>query len=155
MKKIAAAIISVGLLLALAGCAWKVPEKVSVKSNADYSFSLGTYENELGNDMDMASMLGSSTNANVAKYDYFPGRIDKNTQHYLLAVKILDATLVEEDNIDTEFPSDSYTISSSAITTSNTIEMGFNPSTIIGSISDALGSNVNGKISFNYVPVYL
>ena len=160
MKKIAAAIISVGLLLALAGCAWKVPEKVSVKSNADYSFSLGTYENELGNDMDMASMLGSSTNTNVAKYDYFPGRIDKNTQHYLLTVKVLDATLVAENAIDSTYGSnDTMTlgtnIATTAITTSATIQTGFNPSTIIGSIADALGSNVNGKISFNYVPVYL
>ena len=159
MKKIAAAIISVGLLLALVGCAWKVPDKVSLKSNADYSISLGNYENELGDDMDMTSMLGSSTSSAVSKYDYFPGRIDKNTQHYLLAVKVLDATLVAENFIDSTFTSDTLTIgsgiSSSAITTSATVQMGFNPSTIIESIADALGSEVNGKIAFNTVPVYL
>ena len=47
MKKIARAIISMGVVLAFAGCSWEVPQNVSVKTKADYNFSLGNYEKEL------------------------------------------------------------------------------------------------------------
>jgi hypothetical protein len=43
MRKIAAAIVSISLVLALTSCHWEIPENVSVKSNADYNFSLGSF----------------------------------------------------------------------------------------------------------------
>ena len=37
MKKLAYAIIFVGLVMTFAACSWQIPEKVSVKSNAEYN----------------------------------------------------------------------------------------------------------------------
>ena len=44
MKKIAGAIISIGLSLSFLGCSWEMPENISVKTNAKYEFSLGNYK---------------------------------------------------------------------------------------------------------------
>ena len=91
MKKIAGAIISIGLILALSGCHWEIPETISVKSDAEYNFSLGTFEKELDNDMSLSSMTGDAgkDKEGINTYDYFPGKLDKNTQHFLMEVEAM------------------------------------------------------------------
>lgn len=160
MKKIAKAIISMGVVLAFAGCSWQIPQTVAVKTEADYSFSLGNFTNDLDESMDKDSMLGNSDGvANVAKYDYFPGKIDKNTQHYLLDLKVLDATVVSSDTATGEFGSTTTVNTDVPISTlqnsSATVGLDFNPSTILTDMASSMGNDLEGKIKFASVPMYL
>ena len=117
MKKIAGAMISIGLVLALSGCHWEIPETISVKSDAEYNFSLGTFEKEFENDMDIGSMMGGAgeNNSKIATLDYFPGKLDKNTQHFLLQVECLDAEILSATDVPTvvaSAPTDEISITS-------------------------------------------
>lgn len=169
MKKIARAIISMGVVLAFAGCSWEVPQNVSVKTKADYNFSLGTFTKELDNNMDLTSMLGQTGEGNdsIATYDYFPGKEDKNTQHFLLEVKILDQKLLSTvpdaaaldllfsngDEIDITGLS-TFGVPLTAIP-ANAVSLDFNPATMLAGMKEALGEDLAGKISFASIPMYL
>ena len=163
MKRIAFAIVSISFVLAFTGCAWKVPEKISVKTKADYNFSLGNYEKDLGEEMSMSSMMGDTGNGNeaIATFDYFPGKEDKNTQHYLLKVEILRAELISASAAEAAFTAANAT--SLEIGNGLTITpppagktgLDFNPSTILSGMAESLGSGVGGKIAFSEVPLYL
>ena len=166
MKKIARAIISMGVVLAFAGCSWEVPQNVSVKTKADYNFSLGTFTKELDNNMDLTSMLGQTGEGNdsIATYDYFPGKEDKNTQHFLLEVKILDQqllqTIPDATVLDYLFSTnDTITISDLGIPLTaipaNAVSLDFNPATMLAGMKEALGEEMAGKISFASIPMYL
>lgn len=173
MKKIARAIISMGVVLAFAGCSWEVPQSVSVKTQADYNFSIGTFEKELDNSMDMSSMMGDAGEGNdkIQTLDYFPGKLDKNTQHYLLEVKVLEAQLLAADSIpDAETLNTIFASSDTVDLTSlaslpvpvtletipaNAVSTGFNPATMLSGMKEALGEDMSGKISFASVPMYL
>ena len=153
MKKIAKAIISMGVVLAFAGCSWQIPQTVSVKTNADYSFALGSYEQELDNEMDSDSMLGDFGSAPVVAYDYFPGKKDKNTQHFVIEMKVLDANLAGSQSI----PASGTVNFSSYLTSplSETVGLEFNPSTVLTEMKNTLGGDLDGKIEYAAVPMYL
>ena len=162
MKKIARAIISMGVVLAFAGCSWEVPQSVSVKTQADYNFSIGTFEKELDNSMDMSSMMGDAGEGNdkIQTLDYFPGKLDKNTQHYLLQMEVLTVTLVEKDDVNSVF-GDNPSINGNILptvalpTTESVVGLDFNPATMLSGMKEALGEDMSGKISFASVPMYL
>lgn len=168
MKRIARAIISMGVVLTLASCSWEVPQTVSVKTNADYSFSLGTFEKELDNDMNLNSMMGNTGEGNqdIRTFDYFPGKLDKNTQHFLLEVKILDQALINpvpdatalnaafgtDTTIDLSNPPAGITLAAIPAGAKN---LDFNPSTMLSGMKEALGEDLAGKISYASVPMYI
>lgn len=168
MKKIAKAIISMGVVMAFAGCSWQIPQNVAVKTEADYNFSLGNFTNDLDESMDKDSMLGNSDGvANVAKYDYFPGKIDKNTQHYLLDLTVLDATVVSSSTATTAFSSttgiynggdsgnETVSVAIDPQYKNKTVGLDFNPSTILVDMASSMGNDLEGKIKFATVPMYL
>lgn len=168
MKKIAKAIVSMGVVLAFAGCSWQIPQTVSVKTNADYSFSLGNFTNDLGDSMDTSSMMGDAGegNSDIQTLDYFPGKIDNNTQHYLLEVKIKEqnllATIPTESQLDYFFDTSdtvalSTFISSYPLTpiTDSAVNLDFNPSTMLSELKESFGEDIAGKIAFTSVPMYL
>lgn len=167
MKKIARAMISIGVLLAFTGCAWKVPETISLKSDADYSFSLGTFEKELDSKMDIQSMMGNagSGNQDINFFDYYPGKSDANTQHFLLQAKACEIDFADViPNLQTFIDNlkllpDDATLDLSKLP-SYTIPLesqgiDFNPSSMLSGIKDAIGSDLADKISFEKVPLYL
>lgn len=173
MRKIAAAIISISLVLALTSCSWQIPEKVSVKSNADYNFSLGTFEKELDSGMNLSSMMGDTgkDNSDIKTFDYWPGKKDSKTQHFLLQVKVY------EIDLDSVIPNLSTTIAAIPVADDAEIDFStnpllssivngfnvpvsttgleFNPSSMLSGMKEALGSDVAGLISFSDIPLYL
>ena len=168
MKRIAGAIISVGLVLALAGCTWRVPETVSIKTDAEYNFSLGTFEKELDSELDMSSMIGNagSGSEELQFFDYFPEKADSKTQHFMIQVKLSEVDLaalisgwdaavaaVPGDEIDLSDPAFSAVTSYSVPL--ETKGIGFNPSTLLNGMKDSIGSDMDGKIEFDSVPLYL
>ncbi len=168
MKRIARAIISMGVVLTLASCSWEVPQTVSVKTNADYSFALGTFEKELDNDMNLNSMMGDTGvgKDDIHTYDYFPGKLDKNTQHFLLEIKLFDEALINpvpnEDALNAAFGLNA-TIDLSSLPTglslasmpSGAENLDFNPSVMLEAMKDALSDDIAGKIAYSSVPLYL
>lgn len=166
MKNIARAIISMGVVLAFAACSWEIPQNVSVRTNADYNFALGTFEKELDSNMDLTSMLGETGEGNesIATYDYFPGKKDKNVQHFLLEVKVLDqpllSTVPPAAALDMLFDGkDTITIRDLGIPLSavpeDAISLDFNPATMLEGMKKALGEDLAGKIEFTSIPMYL
>lgn len=167
MKKMAFAVISISLMSFFTACAWKVPENVSVKTKAEYNFSLGTFEKELESDMDIVSMLGDTGKDNDAinTYDYFPGKEDKNVQHFLLDIEVVNKTgddaLIKAADAESAFTlanADELTVGSGLSIgdiTGDPVKLEFNPSVMMNALKDALGSEVAGKISFESVPMYL
>lgn len=164
MKKIALAIISVGLVLALAGCTWRIPQTVSVKTDAEYEFSLGTFEKDLNSELDIQSMLGSSgSGSEIEIYDYFPGKTDSKTQQIMLKIKVL------EDDLKTDIPNitglqaalDSLDDDASVNLQDFTINidpgkkaLDFNPASILSGM-DSINPGLSGNINFSSVPLYL
>lgn len=164
MKRIAGAIISVGLVLALAGCTWRIPQTVSVKTDAEYEFSLGTFEKDLNSELDIQSMLGSSgSGSEIEIYDYFPGKTDSKTQQIMLKIKVL------EDDLKTDIPNitglqaalDSLDDDASVNLQDFTINidpdkkaLDFNPASILSGM-DSINAGLSGNINFSSVPLYL
>lgn len=166
MKKIACAIFSIGVVLGFISCNWQIPETVSVKTNAEYNFSIGTFQKDLSESMNLSSMMGGDSGSgtgDIKKYDYFPGQSDKNTQHFLLEVKVKEFELLaaqSEDAANAAFH-DASSISLDSLTGAMT-SLGsgnkcleFNPSEILSGMKSALGEEMADKISFASVPVYL
>ena len=164
MKKIAVAIISIGVLLAFNACAWRVPEKISVKTDANYEFSLGTFEKELESDMDISKMTGDAgkDNAKINVYDYFPGKQEKNTQHFLLEVEVLKVDFMDGADAEAAFTTagvDELTIGSGLTVSAvpdDEVGLELNPATILAGVKTALGPDMADKLEFaGPVPLYM
>ena len=166
MRKVLKLSILISLTLALSGCSWEIPERVFVKTNASYNFSIGNIEQSLDSSMDLNSIL-SSDKEGLTLYDYYPGKANKKLQQFVMTVKVYERDF-------TDMVSDNSTLSSYLANTSDTQinlaslpagvsplaatgkqELDFNPSEILKSIKEALGNDVAGKVEFASVPVYL
>ena len=162
MKKIALAILSIGLIMVFAGCNWQVPEKVSVQTNAKYCFSLGTFEKNLDEALALDSLMGDTgKDEGVNTFDYFPGQEDKKTQHFLVEVKLWEGTILPAlesailDAIPTEdLKSSEIPGGASFLDVNDVMKVNFNPATIMDSFKEALGSDLADKITFYKVPMY-
>ena len=165
MKKIAKAIVFVGCVMFFAACSWQIPEKVSVKSNADYNFSLGTFEKSFDDQMNLQSMMGNAGNNNqdINTFDYFPGKRDKTTQHFLIQAKVYEMDLatvipgltayinaLQTDSFDLSYFGSYFNIGP------ETKGLEFNPSSLLNGLKDAIGTDLADKITFNSaIPMYV
>lgn len=167
MRKVLKLSILVSLTFAFLGCSWEVPERVFVKTNASYNFSIGNIEQSLDSTIDFNSIL-SSDKEGLTLYDYYPGKANKKIQQFVMTVKIYEggltdivsdasglatflATVPEDGSIDLE----NDLPSGVTIGVADSIEMDFNPSEILNSMKEALGNDVAGKVEFASVPVFL
>lgn len=81
-------------LVSLVGCKWNVPQKVTVKSNAEYNFTVGKVSKNLSDSVDLSKTLSDSLSTNNAKiYDYYPNELDSAVQKYLMEMPIKDIEL--------------------------------------------------------------
>ena len=84
MKKFAGIIGGIALMLCVSGCSWQMPEKVSVKTQAEYNFSLGNFEKDFSEELSVNKLLKDVELPNNGKiYDYWPDKKDK-TQRFLM-----------------------------------------------------------------------
>ena len=166
MKKIAVIAVCAVLAFSFTGCNWEVPEKISVKTNAEYNFALGNLEQDLNEDLNLTELIGENEASNdiVTKYDYFPGKANKNVQHFLAEVKVCDFEILPAADVDTVFGSEIDMPISTLLTalsidssTSFNEELGldFSPNDILESLSDVMKTDVIGKINFSEIPMYL
>ena len=88
MKKIAGILICIAIAFSFAGCSWQIPQKVSVKTNADYNFSLGNFEKDFSSELNVSRMIGDLQLPNNGKvYDYWPEK-KGDTQSFLMYMPI-------------------------------------------------------------------
>jgi len=79
-------------VLGITACNFQVPEKISVKTNADYNFNVGTISKSFEDTISFTDVLSDDKigieNAHV--YDYFPGEADANVQQYLFKLPLME-----------------------------------------------------------------
>lgn len=169
MRKIARLIICLCITLFVISCSWEKPEKISVRTNASYNFSIGKLEKSLDELIDIKSIL-SSDNEQLSVYDYFPGKSDTKVQQFLLTVKVFDlplkdveigggqvlstclsaipdGTMLNLENLS------AYGVPALEVTGKQ--ELDFNPSEILDSMKETLGDDFSNKVTFASIPVYL
>lgn len=165
MRKVLKLSILISLILALSGCSWEIPERVFVKTNASYNFSIGNIEQSLDSSMDLNSIL-SSDKEGLTLYDYYPGKANKKLQQFVMTVKVYERDFT--DMVSGNSALSSYLASTSdtqinlaslpagvSLAAAGRQELDFNPSEILNSMKEALGNDVAGKVEFASVPVYL
>lgn len=154
MKKRMSILACIGMILLITSCSWEIPQSVSVRTNANYNFAIGTVEKSLDETIDLKSHLPSGA------YDYFPGQRNDKLQQFMMAVQVYDQSLSSVVNASSitgydSLPADaSLPVSNLAVPTSQ-IALDFNPSSITDTIKNSLGNDFADKITFNSVPVYL
>lgn len=158
MKKIAGAIISIGLSLSFLGCSWEVPQNISVKTNAKYEFSLGNYKKafeEDGEKLDLSTIMGTEGDGETIKvFEYFPGRKNKNLQQYIMDVKFPKSEIeLTESTLNSIPENGSFTLDSQNI--EGKMNLGFNPGKIREAIGNALGNDVGNNIELKSIPMYI
>lgn len=105
------------LTFIVAGCSWRLPEKITLKQNAVYKFSAGSLEPDLGEDFDFHKIIkemvssGNSDNA-MAFYDYNPGGKSKS-QQFMLRMPIAEVSIdfndfLENSGINSSFKDFSF-----------------------------------------------
>ena len=75
MKNIKLFVMAAAVLL-IVSCSWKIPESVSVKTNAEYNFTIGTFSEKLSKYLSVDTlteqMESSSSDVSFYVYDYYP-----------------------------------------------------------------------------------
>lgn len=75
MKNIKLFVMAVAVLL-IVSCSWKIPESVSVKTNAEYNFTIGTFSEKLSKYLSVDTLTeqieSSSSDVSFNVYDYYP-----------------------------------------------------------------------------------
>lgn len=79
------------LALLVTACSFQIPEKISVKSKAEYSFSLGDFKSDIPELKFNADDIFKDVNIQGARfYDYYPNKQDSNTQKFLIKIPLLE-----------------------------------------------------------------
>lgn len=75
MKNIKLFVMAAAVLL-IVSCSWKIPESVSVKTNAEYNFTIGTFSEKLSKYLSVDTLTeqieSSSSDVSFNVYDYYP-----------------------------------------------------------------------------------
>ena len=73
MKNIKLFVMAVAVLL-IVSCSWKIPESVSVKTDAEYNFTIGTFSEKLSKYLSVDTLTeqieSSSSDVSFDVYDY-------------------------------------------------------------------------------------
>ncbi len=143
MKRTVAGIAAI--LLLFSACNFSIPEKVSVKTNANYNYSIGNISQDFSETFQAKKLFGNlETDANKI-YDYFPGQEDAKLQQYLLTIKIPDVDL-SQYTIPAGIPVD---------LTIPPVTVDFDISSIFASIDDVLGAAFATNAKFCEIPLYI
>ena len=143
MKRTVAGIAAI--LLLFSACNFSIPEKVSVKTNANYNYSIGNISQDFSETFQAKKLFGNlETDANKI-YDYFPGQEDAKLQQYLLTIKIPNVDLPQY-TIPAGIPVD---------LTIPPVTVDFDISSIFASIDDVLGAAFATNAGFSEIPLYI
>lgn len=95
MKNIKLFVMAVAVLL-IVSCSWKIPESVSVKTNAEYNFTIGTFSEKLSKYLSVDTLSeqikSSSSELSFDVYDYYP---DEDSQKVAAGGSAMQQFLVD------------------------------------------------------------
>lgn len=143
MKRTVAGIAAI--LLLFSACNFSIPEKVSVKTNANYNYSIGNISQDFSETFQAKKLFGDLETDGNKIYDYFPGQEDAKLQQYLLTIKIPDVDL-SQYTIPAGIPVD---------LTIPPVTVDFDISSIFASIDDVLGAAFGTNAGFCEIPLYI
>lgn len=143
MKRTVAGIAAI--LLLFSACNFSIPEKVSVKTNANYNYSIGNISQDFSETFQAKKLFGNLETDDNKIYDYFPGQEDAKLQQYLLTIKIPDVDLPQY-TIPAGIPVD---------LTIPPVTVDFDISSIFASIDDVLGAAFATNAGFSEIPLYI
>ena len=143
MKRTVAGIAAI--LLLFSACNFSIPEKVSVKTNANYNYSIGNISQDFSETFQAKKLFGNLETDDNKIYDYFPGQEDAKLQQYLLTIKIPDVDLPQY-TIPAGIPVD---------LTIPPVTVDFDISSIFASIDDVLGAAFATNAGFCEIPLYI
>ncbi|MBQ7753537.1 MAG: hypothetical protein IJR80_07780 [Treponema sp.] len=140
--------IAAGLLL-FSACNLSVPESFSVKTNANYNYSIGNISQDFSESFKASNLFSGLETDHNKIYDYFPGQEDDKLQQYLLTIK------VDEFSLENEYTLQSKTPGTELSFTIPTITVDMDISSIFDSIRNILGDSFVDNAVFRAVPLYI
>ncbi|EID84688.1 hypothetical protein MSI_18300 [Treponema sp. JC4] len=157
MKKLL--FIFAGFALLFTACNMAIPESVSVKTDADYNFSIGDIKKELKDDFKVSKLFDNLADV----YDYFPGKKDENLRQFILTVDVAsidlqldgyDFSLLKGLTLADALSQLNITIPLSFDNEANPTEIEMKVSTIFDSFK-VLGEEFKDKVNFADLAVYM
>ena len=136
--------IAAGLLL-FSACNLSVPESFSVKTNANYNYSIGNISQDFSESFKASNLFSGLETDHNKIYDYFPGQEDDKLQQYLLTIKVDPVTL----------PSATVPAGVPISLVIPTITVDFNISEVFESIKKILGESCVENADFREVSLYV
>ena len=136
--------IAAGLFL-FSACNLSVPESFSVKTNANYNYSIGNISQDFSESFKASNLFSGLETDHNKIYDYFPGQEDDKLQQYLLTIKVDPVTL----------PDASVPAGVPISLVIPTITVDFNISEVFESIKEILGESFVENADFREVSLYV
>ena len=78
------------LLFIFSGCNLQIPQKVSVKTDAEYNFQIGDFKTDFSESFNMQSLFENLNIGNARVYDYYPTGSEVNVQKFLIKIPLLE-----------------------------------------------------------------
>ena len=141
MKRTVAGIAAI--LLLFSACNFSIPEKVSVKTNANYNYSIGNISQDFSETFQAKKLFGDLETDKNKIYDFFPGQENAKLQQYLLTIKIDDVGLPD------------IILPAGVPVTVPPVTVDLDISSIFTSIDDILGESFGKNAEFKEVPLYI
>lgn len=144
-----------GLALVFTACNLAIPESVSVKTDADYNFSIGDVDKDFNDTFQVSQLFdGLETEANKI-YDYFPGRENEKLQQFILTVATpaipINITIPSGEDIAGKSLAD---FSIPDFTYSSYVDININMKEIFEAFK-VLGDEFAEKVAFSEIPLYV
>ena len=143
MKKTVTGIAAV--LVLFSACNFTVPETVSVKTEANYNYSIGNISQDFSETFQAKSLFGNLETDTNKIYDFFPGQEDAKLQQYLLTIKVDDVGL-PSTTVPAGVPID-------LVIPPVTVDLDI--SSIFSSIGGVLGDKFVSNAEFREIPLYV
>lgn len=86
MKKAINFLIVLGFFFLLDSCTWKLPEKISVKTEAAYSFCVGNVDKDFNSYFSTDTIAAGDTGGTV--FDYYPNHSQEGIKQFLMEIPI-------------------------------------------------------------------
>lgn len=152
-----------GLALLFTACNMAIPESVSVKTDADYNFSIGDIKKDLNDTFKVSELFAGLDNDYTKIYDYFPEQKNEKLQQFVLTVNIasIDLQLGDYDFSPLKDKSLAQALTLLGLSSTLNFDNEDNPTEIdmdIGSIFDSfdvLGEEFKQKVNFADLAVYM
>lgn len=130
-------------------CNLSVPESFSVKTNANYNYSIGNISQDFSESFKASNLFSGLETDHNKIYDYFPGQEDDKLQQYLLTIK------VDEFSLENEYTKQSKTPGTELSFTIPPITVDMDISSIFDSIRNIFGDSFVDNAVFRSVPLYI